>query len=764
MSRSLVLMIAIAAALVTPGAAYAYPGDSTDPSRTDCVDCHGASETDILEPGGDPALLAATRKGPHGGYTPGTAKCLTCHVTHQAASSENLLPEQTVSDMCTSCHDGTGGAAVYGVIKARTGQDPGATHRINTTDVVPGGASDGSAASGSFLGPNGTLTCIDCHSAHDSQTVDPFLGDRLRASETSDTGIGIPTNRLLRQQPSGADVSVEAYGVGWCASCHEGRLLQHAEGSGVIEKHPVAQDDTYTYASTPVVTGVGSAETELGSLGQSNRGYVMPGPDVTEPTLKTPLQEGRGPLCQQCHEDARDVGPSGRRTNPALTAAGQEFRVTAYGEDASPYDNPRFQVFPHESENASFLVRAPEPAEPYSLCLNCHSLRHDAVPGSGDVMIFEPGQHDDALPGFPTEPYVVYVDCTICHTTDLNAVHAQQCLACHTTPYDTLGSWDNSCQQGGCHVTIHDGVAEAHDPWADSYGSGQCGLCHTSGIGPPNQSKCANCHTLYSASDTTAPVTSSNAIASYVGAAFIEFSITDSGKVGVGTTFYRLDGGDTEVGGSLTITTPGAHTLEFWSVDQAGNVESPVKTASFTIAEDTTPPVTTSNAVAGGTYYYNTVYITLTATDASSLGAKTTYYSLDDGPVQTGSRVTVLAPSGSFPHTLEFWSEDWSGNVEATNTVSFTVVGGTGTIRFNTGTLAPDEWVEWQVWRGAPSGDPHWTVLHEYPFSGYGDLSLPVSGTDYYVREAWGTATEPYDEHNWGYYPIRTPDTFIQIP
>jgi hypothetical protein len=441
----------------------------------------------------------------------------------------------------------------------------------------------------------------------------------------------------------------------------------------VTEDHPVAQDETYTYASVPVVKGVGSAETELGSLGQSNRGYAMPGPTLGEPTLKTPLQEGRGPLCQQCHEDARDVGPSGRRTNPALTAAGQEFRVTAYGEDASPYDNPRFQVFPHESENASFLVRAPEPAEPYSLCLNCHSLRHDAVPGSDEVVVFEPGQHDDALIGFPNEPYVVYVNCTICHTTDLNAVHAQQCLVCHSTPYDTLGSWDNSCQQGGCHVTIHDGVAEAHDPWADSYGGGQCGLCHTSGIGPPNQSKCANCHTFYSASDTTAPVTSSDAAAGYVGAAFIEFSITDSGKVGVGTTFYRLDGSDTQVGGSLTVTTPGAH-------------------------------------------------------------------------------------------TLEFWSEDWSGNVETAKTVGFTVVGGTGTIRFNTGTLAPDEWVEWQVWRGTPSGSPHWTVYHEYPFSGYGDLSLPVSGTDYYVREAWGTATEPYDEHNWGYYSIRTSDTFIQIP
>jgi len=78
----------------------------------------------------------------------------------------------------------------------------------------------------------------------------------------------------------------------------EGRASQHAEGSGVIEDRPVAQDETYTYARVPVVKGVGSAETELGSLGQSNRGYVIPGPDVAEPTVKTPLQEGREPLCQ----------------------------------------------------------------------------------------------------------------------------------------------------------------------------------------------------------------------------------------------------------------------------------------------------------------------------------------------------------------------------------------------------------------------------------------------------------------------------------
>ena len=51
---------------------------------------------------------------------------------------------------------------------------------------------------------------------------------------------------------------------------------------------------------------------------------------------------------------------------------------------------------------------------------------------------------------------------------------------------------------------------------------------------------------------------------------------------------------------------PGPPSIEFWSTDGVGNVETPHKTASFTItapAVDTTAPTTTSDAVAT---YYNT--------------------------------------------------------------------------------------------------------------------------------------------------------------
>lgn len=81
--------------------------------------------------------------------------------------------------------------------------------------------------------------------------------------------------------------------------------------------------------------------------------------------------------------------------------------------------------------------------------------------------------------------------------------------------------------------------------------------------------------------DVTAPVTTSNAVATYVSSASITLSATDAGS-GVANTYYRLDGGAQVTGRTVNVSTLGSHTLEFWSVDVAGNIETH-KTASFTI-------------------------------------------------------------------------------------------------------------------------------------------------------------------------------------
>ena len=168
--------------------------------------------------------------------------------------------------------------------------------------------------------------------------------------------------------------------------------------------------------------------------------------------------------------------------------------------------------------------------------------------------------------------------------------------------------------------------------------------------------------------DTTAPVTVSDAAASYVTAATIKLSATDAGS-GVAGTYYILDGAAQIAGTAINVTAVGAHTIEFWSVDVAGNVELH-KTASFTVTApvpvDTTAPVTVSDAKPT---YVSSAAINFTATDAGS-GVAGTYYALDGGLQVTGTNVSIASVG---THTVEFWSVDVAGNVEAHKTASFTI-------------------------------------------------------------------------------------------
>lgn len=84
--------------------------------------------------------------------------------------------------------------------------------------------------------------------------------------------------------------------------------------------------------------------------------------------------------------------------------------------------------------------------------------------------------------------------------------------------------------------------------------------------------------------DMTAPMTSSDAQPIYMGGATINLTATDEGGSGVAHTHYRLDGGPEVLGTSVQVSGLGAHTLEYWSVDNAGNAESPVMTSTFSIS------------------------------------------------------------------------------------------------------------------------------------------------------------------------------------
>ncbi|MHB1439075.1 MAG: OmpL47-type beta-barrel domain-containing protein, partial [Thiobacillus sp.] len=202
---------------------------------------------------------------------------------------------------------------------------------------------------------------------------------------------------------------------------------------------------------------------------------------------------------------------------------------------------------------------------------------------------------------------------------------------------------------------------------------------------------------------------------------------------------------------------------------QNGLAEAIHQTATFTIIEDVTPPVTTSNAQT--TYYWYNASITLTATDASTHGVKATYYSLDGGPTQTGTFVNVPAVDGVVPHTLTFWSEDWTGNAESPNTVNFTIIRQTGTIRLVWGNSdiegepgpAADESASWTVRLGGATGGIVATgSATGESWTGVNDIVVPVRATPYYVRvdyEYW-----EYLGAAWGWELIPDSTIFPSVP
>jgi len=364
----------------------------------DCVACHGAAADGSQFGVG---YTSTEFSGPHSGYATTTRKCATCHSVHKSpADSILLLPAATIVDTCETCHDGTGGWGVYGVVQMRTDVAPGGGHGIfledgsfSSSDVIPGGdPTTGGGLTRDFSGPGGQLICTDCHSPHGAGVVEPFLGERRRVRQ------GVPppvSTRILRQAPTGAATPVTEYGSDWCLTCHAGRSSGES-----VHNHPVESASTWLDAPTRFVydrlavldSGTSTKGTVIGRMGGTpkeplsdprlyhsipatnaagNRGFLMPWP-------RTLGAEGQGahlPICQQCHEDTREVGDlaaDGSGTAAPFTGAygdGLEWDDVSKTWVDAMGANPLFQNFPHETENVRMLVE-----EDDDLCLNCHPM------------------------------------------------------------------------------------------------------------------------------------------------------------------------------------------------------------------------------------------------------------------------------------------------------------------------------------------------------------------------------------------------------
>ncbi len=77
-------------------------------------------------------------------------------------------------------------------------------------------------------------------------------------------------------------------------------------------------------------------------------------------------------------------------------------------------------------------------------------------------------------------------------------------------------------------------------------------------------------------SDQIPPVTTDNAPSGWSNQKVtVKLTATDEGGSGVAATYYKLNGSEQQTGNTVLIEGNGEHTLTYWSVDKAGNIEQP---------------------------------------------------------------------------------------------------------------------------------------------------------------------------------------------
>ncbi|WP_373459901.1 OmpL47-type beta-barrel domain-containing protein [Neobacillus driksii] len=143
-------------------------------------------------------------------------------------------------------------------------------------------------------------------------------------------------------------------------------------------------------------------------------------------------------------------------------------------------------------------------------------------------------------------------------------------------------------------------------------------------------------------------------------------STTDENS-GVAKTEYRINNGEwTEYNGSFNSFIEGMNTVDYRSVDNAGNVEA---YKSFEVDIDKTVPQTTLSPVKDE-WYNSDVTLTLESSDNLS-GVARTEYRVNNGDWQAYNGTISISDEGI--NKVEFRSIDNAGNVEKTKSVEIKI-------------------------------------------------------------------------------------------
>ncbi|MCP3145223.1 chitobiase/beta-hexosaminidase C-terminal domain-containing protein [Pyxidicoccus xibeiensis] len=172
--------------------------------------------------------------------------------------------------------------------------------------------------------------------------------------------------------------------------------------------------------------------------------------------------------------------------------------------------------------------------------------------------------------------------------------------------------------------------------------------------------------------DQAAPVTRATPPGrSYAGEQLVTLTCEDAAGTGCVATYYTLDGSAPTTTSPLYVApvrVASSLTLRFFSVDQAGNVETP-RTEPYVI--DRVPP--TAAATPPGGTYATVQQVTLTCADGTGSGCASIHYTLDGSTPTVGSAAYQAPLQLASNVTLRFFAVDAVGNRGEVQTQQYSI-------------------------------------------------------------------------------------------
>lgn len=427
----------------------------------DCMTCHASADPAVVQAiaEGDADCYACHTGGHEGLHaSPLEALCLDCHqpelvgehgdrgltcgVCHASTDPDVLGAIAANDTSCAACHDGSGHMEQH----VSSLDDPcQACHQANLVDehIADLGLScDTCHASGdptviAAIDANDTA-CFACHSFNDH----PYVSEPHAST--------IATQTLSGTYPSGT-----SYAVG-CTVCHaadlsaeHSRTTSSSSPSACGACHPTPRDTLDPWTGSCV-------QADCHAVGGSTQQHAAM--DLSH------LVPAEYASCTGCHTEG-DAGAIHADSASSCGACHSTASVPSHLDCGVCHPA---QLDPHGYDAAQ-----------HTAAVSALTISGTIVNGSGVPYTY----YDGTVAAYSGQ------QCGWCHTMDLYAEHtkatssseAAGCAACHAVPRNTFTTWNDTCQQGGCHATYHTDMASKHH-WSftsNAEGCGQYGgSCH----------------------------------------------------------------------------------------------------------------------------------------------------------------------------------------------------------------------------------------------------------------------------------------------